>query len=66
MSIAGIFSLAGGGYEGSDSNYSFGGYYGSRGRGRFGTYNGYNSGFSDCCRDDRDDDNDGLLGSLLG
>jgi hypothetical protein len=63
MSIAGIFALSGGGYEGGDSDYSFGGYYGSRGRGRFGKYNGYNDGFSDCC-DDRDDNN-GLL-EILG
>ncbi len=68
MSIAGIFALAGGGYEdngnNSKGNYSFGGYYGSRGRGRFGTYNGYNSGFSDCNCDDYEDDDSGLLGFL--
>ena len=63
MSIAGIFTLGGGGYEDKDSNYSFGGYYGSRGRGRFGSYNGYNRGDEKCCRND---DNDGLLGFLLG
>ncbi|HEX8761334.1 MAG TPA: hypothetical protein VF734_15470 [Pseudonocardiaceae bacterium] len=66
MSIAGIFALAGGGYDNNgsngDSNYSFGGYYGSRGRGDFGEYNGYNGGEEKCCRDG----NGGLLGSLLG
>ena len=62
MSIAGIFALGGGGYNGDDSDYSFGGYYGSRGRGDFGEYNGYNGGEEKCCRDG----NGGLLGSLLG
>ncbi len=68
MNIAGIFALGGDGNYGKHdrkyykSSYSFGGYYGSKGCCEFGRYNGYNRSNH---RDERDDDNGGLLGFLL-